>query len=158
VNPPLREEADRRAIIEALVDGTIDAIATDHAPHRAADKDRGAPGFTGLETAFSVCLTELVLGGSGSGGVMDLRRLSSLMSAAPARILGLGGAGPLGRGRIAPGCRADLFVADIGAAGTVDPARFKSRGKNSPFEGRKLWGNILLTLQGGRIVFGGKGV
>jgi dihydroorotase len=158
VNPPLREDADRRAVIGGLRDGTIDAIATDHAPHSAADKDRGAPGFTGLETAFSVCLTELVLGRSGSEAVMDPRRLSSLMSAAPARILGLGGPGPLGRGRIAPGYRADLFAADIEAAGTVDPARFKSRGKNSPFAGRELWGDILLTLHGGRIVFGGNGV
>jgi dihydroorotase len=158
VNPPLREEADRRAIIEALRDGTIDAIATDHAPHSASDKEKGAPGFTGLETAFSVCLGELVLGRSGSGGVPDLRRLSSLMSAAPARILGLGGDGPLGRGRIAPGLRADLFIADPEAAGTVDPARFKSRGKNTPFAGRELWGKILLTIHGGRIVFGGNGV
>jgi dihydroorotase len=155
VNPPLREEADRRAIIEAIRDGTIDAIATDHAPHSAADKEQGAPGFTGLETAFSVCLTELVLGRSGSGGALDLRRLSSLMSAAPARILGFGGGGPLGRGRIAPGLRADLCIADIEAAGTVNPALFVSRGKNSPFAGRKLWGKILLTLHGGRVVFGG---
>jgi dihydroorotase len=168
VNPPLREEADRRVIIAALRDGTIDAIATDHAPHSAADKDRGAPGFTGLETAFSLCLTELVLGRSGSTGLMDPRRLSSLMSAAPARILGLGEAGPLGRGQIAkgqiargrfaPGLRADLFAADFEAAGTVDPARFKSRGKNSPFAGRELWGKILFTLHGGRMVFGGNGV
>jgi dihydroorotase len=157
VNPPLREEADRRAVMEALRNGTIDAIATDHAPHSAADKERGAPGFTGLETAFSVCLTELVRGRAGAGGVLDLRRLSSLMSATPARILGLGGTGPWGRGRIAPGLRADLFIADIEAAGTVNAALFKSRGKNSPFAGRELRGTILLTLHGGRIVFGGNG-
>jgi dihydroorotase len=154
VNPPLREEADRRAIIEALRDGTIDAIATDHAPHRGADKDKGAPGFTGLETAFCVCLTELVLGAGG----LDLRRLSSLMSAAPARILGLAGDGPQGRGRIAPGLRADFVVVDPGAVWTVDPRGFKSRGKNSPFAGRELRGKILLTIHGGRIVFGGTGV
>jgi dihydroorotase len=160
VNPPLREEADRQAVIAALRDGTIDAIATDHAPHSAADKDQGAPGFTGLETAFSVCLTELAPGRPGSDGSPDLRRLSSLMSAAPARILGLGGTGASGgaaRGRIAPGLRADLFVADIDAAGTVNPALFKSRGKNSPFAGREFRGKILLTLHGGRIVFGGNG-
>jgi dihydroorotase len=154
VNPPLREEADRRAIIEALRDGTIDAIATDHAPHSAADKDRGAPGFAGLETAFSVCLTGLTAGQE----TPDLRRLSSLMSAAPARILGLGGEGPLGRGRIAPGLRADLCIADIEAVRAVDPALFVSRGKNTPFAGRKLRGKILLTLHGGRIVFGGNHV
>jgi dihydroorotase len=158
VNPPLREEADRRAIIEGLRDGTIDAIATDHAPHSAADKEAGAPGFTGLETAFSVCFTELVRGRDGSGGVLDPRRLSSLMSAAPARILGLGGGGPWGRGRIAPGLRADLVIADFEAAGAVNPALFKSKGKNTPFAGRELRGKILLTLHEGRIVFGGNGV
>jgi dihydroorotase len=157
VNPPLREEADRRAVVEALRDGTIDAIATDHAPHSAGDKDQGAPGFTGLETAFSVCFTELAAGRAGSAGVLDLRRLSSLMSAAPARILGFGG-GPAGRGLIAPGRRADICIVDLEAAGTVNPALFKSQGKNSPFTGRELRGKILLTLHGGRIVFGGNGV
>jgi dihydroorotase len=158
VNPPLREEADRQAIIEAIRDGTIDVIATDHAPHSGPDKDRGAPGFTGLETAFSACLTELVFGRSGSEGVLDLRRLSSLMSAAPARILGLGGNGAPDRGRIQPGLRADLLVADTGAVWKPDPALFKSRGKNSPFGGRELRGKILLTFHGGRLVFGGNDV
>jgi dihydroorotase len=158
VNPPLRGEADRRAVIEGLRDGTIDAIATDHAPHSGADKERGAPGFTGLETAFRVCLTELVWGGGGAKGPLDLRRLSSLMSAAPARILGFGGSGPLDRGRIEAGLRADLFIADLEAMETVNPAFFKSRGKNSPFAGHPLRGKILLTISEGRVVFGGTGV
>jgi dihydroorotase len=149
VNPPLREEADRRALREALRDGTIDAIATDHAPHRAADKEQGAPGFSGLETAFALCRTELVR----EGGI-SLSRLSALMSAAPARILGLGeGSGR--RGRIAPGFRADLAVADPDAPWTVLPEAFRSRGKNSPLMGRELRGRILLTLREGRIVFDG---
>jgi dihydroorotase len=149
VNPPLRDEADRRALREALGDGTIDAIATDHAPHHAADKERGAPGFSGLETAFALCRTELVREGG-----LDLSRLSALMSAAPARILGLGeGSGR--RGRIAPGFRADLAAVDPDAPWTVTPEAFKSRGKNSPLGGRELRGRILLTLREGRVVYDG---
>ena len=146
VNPPLRNEADRAAIIAAIGDGVIDAIATDHAPHCETDKARGAPGFTALETAFAASYTELV-----RGKRIDLRRLSHLMSAAPAEILGLGD-----RGNIAPGLRADLVIADIGTAWNVDPARFKSRGKRGPFTGRELWGRILLTVNKGRIVFEGE--
>jgi dihydroorotase len=145
VNPPLRTEADRRALIAALLDGTIDAVATDHAPHSAADKAAGAPGFTGLETAFAVCLG--VLGPAG----IDLRRLSSLMSAAPARLLALPD-----RGRLAPGLRADLVIAAPGAPWTVRPEALKSRGKNTPFAGRELRGKVLLTLHRGRIVFDGR--
>jgi dihydroorotase len=143
VNPPLGSEADRRALVEALLDGTVDAIATDHAPHTAADKAAGAPGFVGLETAFGVCYTELV-----APGRIGLCRLSALMSANPARILGLGD-----RGRIEPGLRADLVMADPGAAWTVDSSRFRSRGQNTPFQGRTLCGKILATLHGGRVVY-----
>jgi dihydroorotase len=154
VNPPLREEADRQALIEALRDGTIDAIATDHAPHSEADKKGGAPGFSGLETAFAVCLTELVAGGA-CHAAFDLRRLSSLMSANPARILGLDGKGRdrRARGRVAPGLPGDLVIADAETAWKPDPGLFKSRGKNTPFAGRELWGKVLMTIQGGRIVY-----
>jgi dihydroorotase len=150
VNPPLRTEADRRAILAALVDGTIDAIATDHAPHSEGDKAGGAPGFTGLETAFAAAYTVLVRDAGGlvpSPGI-DMRRLSSLMSAAPARLLALPD-----RGRIAPGLRADLVVADPGIRWRVRREALKSRGKNNPFLGRELWGQVLLTLHRGRIVF-----
>jgi dihydroorotase len=126
------------------MDGTIDAIATDHAPHRAADKAKGAPGFTGLETAFAVCNTELVRKGG-----LSLSRLSALMSANPARILGLGGS----RGRIEPGFRADLAIIDAEASWRPDPASGMSRGKNSPFAGRELVGRVLMTLHEGRIVY-----
>ncbi|MDR1144326.1 MAG: amidohydrolase family protein [Spirochaetaceae bacterium] len=149
VNPPLRGEEDRLALIGAVAEGTVDAIATDHAPHTEKDKEAGAPGFTGLETAFAVCYSTL-----GAFGV-GLSKLSSLMSAAPARILGLAGGGE-GRGRIAPGLRADFCIADTGRAWTVDPAAFKSRGKNSPFAGRELRGAVLMTIHGGRIVFDGR--
>jgi dihydroorotase len=143
VNPPLRAEADRQAVVRAIFDGTADAIATDHAPHTEADKARGAPGFVGLETAFAVCRTTLV-----EPGRLDLPRLSRLLSASPARILGF-----TDRGRIAPGLRADLVLADPDAKTTVDPAAFKSKGKNSPFAGKTLSGRILATIVGGRIAY-----
>ncbi|GHT95960.1 dihydroorotase [Spirochaetia bacterium] len=143
VNPPLRTGEDRQAIIAALLDGTIDAIATDHAPHSKDDKAKGAPGFTGLETGFSVCFTELV-----QNGRMSLSRLSALMSAAPSRILDL-----QDRGRIAPGLRADLVIADTGMQGIPDAACVRSRGKNAPFNNMNLTGTILMTLQRGRIIF-----
>ncbi|MDR0600311.1 MAG: amidohydrolase family protein [Treponema sp.] len=160
VNPPLRREADRRALIEAVAGGTVDAIATDHAPHGETDKERGAPGFSGLETAFAVCYTALAAPEPETpGGRISLSRLSSLMSAGPARILGLtvpdadpDGAPP--RGFIAPGYKADLCAADLSAVWTVDPAAFKSRGKNSPFRGKTLRGKIVLTIKSGRPVFG----
>jgi dihydroorotase len=145
VNPPLRTEADRQALIAGILDGTIDAIATDHAPHTQAGKTPGAPGFIGLETAFGVCLTELALKDS-SGGI-SLSRLSALMSGTPARILGLDG----DRGRIAAGFRADLVIADIAARQRAE--FFKSRGRNSPFMGRELWGAIRMTIHHGRVVF-----
>jgi dihydroorotase len=149
VNPPLRAEADRQAILEALLDGTIDAIATDHAPHSPAGKAGGAPGFSGLETAFAVCYTELVRKLPHAEGSPGLGRLSALMSAGPARVLGLAS----DRGRIAPGLRADLVVVDPEASLKAAPAAFKSRGKNTPFAGRELFGGVLMTIRGGRVVF-----
>jgi dihydroorotase len=146
VNPPLRSEADRKALIDGLGDGTIDAIATDHAPHSDNDKSAGMPGFTGLETAFAVSLSYLTPG-------IGLQRLSALMSANPARILGR-----KDRGRITKGLKADLVIADTGANWKVEPEKFKSRGKCSPFAGRTLRGKILMTLNAGKIVFGGNGI
>jgi dihydroorotase len=143
VNPPLRSEADRESLTAAVRDNTIDAIATDHAPHSDSDKAAGMPGFTGLETAFAVSLSYLTPS-------IDLRRLSALMSANPARILGLGD-----RGRVEKGLRADLVIADTGANWKVEPEKYKSRGKCSPFAGRTLRGKILMTLNDGKIVFGG---
>jgi len=145
VNPPLRHDDDREALIRALADGTIDAIATDHAPHNNADKESGAPGFSAFETAFAAALTELV---RGAGSKLDLKRLSSLMSANPARLVNLGD-----RGRLLPGMRADLVIADTERAWFVDPETFKTRGKNSPFKGMELFGKILMTIRGGRVVF-----
>jgi dihydroorotase len=139
VNPPLASQADRQALIAALCDGTIDCIATDHAPHSGKDKAAGAPGFSGLETAFAAAVSMLQT---------DIKHLSALMSARPAQILGL-----RDRGRIAEGLRADLVIADTRASWHVDPGKFKSRGKCSPFAGRELRGKILMTLNEGRIVY-----
>ena len=147
VNPPLRSEEDRKALIHSVADGTIDAIATDHAPHSAAAKEAGAPGFSGFETAFAAVYTELV-----QNGFIDLKKLSSLMSASPARLLGLD-KGPQKRGLILPGYRADIVVADTEASWIVDTSALKTRGKNSSFAGKKLYGKIIMTLHSGRVVF-----
>jgi dihydroorotase len=154
VNPPLRTETDRQALVAAIIDGTIDAIAADHAPHSEADKKGGAPGFSGLETSFAVCYTELVSqapSGVRTGAYISASRLSALMSAAPARISGLGD-----RGRIAPGFRADIAIAGINSLRELNAGSFKSRGKNTPFAGRKLRGQILMTIHQGRIVYEGE--
>ncbi|MDR2313678.1 MAG: amidohydrolase family protein [Spirochaetaceae bacterium] len=178
VNPPLRDDADRRALAAAIAGGLVDAIATDHAPHTESDKAAGAPGFTGLETAFAVCYTTLVrppAAGAGQAPVLSLSRLSALMSAGPSRILGLAGNRgsfglappemappetappegglPLPRGRIVEGWKADFCIADLNAPWIVDPRDFMSRGKNSPFAGRELWGKIILTIRNGKVVY-----
>jgi len=147
VNPPLSSEEDRQALIQALNDGTVDAIATDHAPHSAADKEAGAPGFSGFETAFAALYTTLVRGGAGIG----LKRLSSLLSANPARLLGFGNSPK--RGLILPGCAANLAILDTEAVWIVEPGKFFSRGKNSPFAGHQLYGKILMTFITGKVAF-----
>ncbi|MCL2373797.1 MAG: dihydroorotase [Treponema sp.] len=152
VNPPLRHEDDRQALIRAVADGTIDAIATDHAPHRNADKETGSPGFSAFETAFAAAFTELARPCAPTAKpVIDLKRLSFLMSANPARLIGLGG--DAGRGRILPGMRADLVIVDTERSWNVNPAAFKTRGKNSPFAGMEIFGKILMTFREGRMVF-----
>lgn len=144
VNPPLRTEDDRRALLDAVLDGTVDAIATDHAPHAAADKEAGAPGFTGLETAFGAAAAAL------AERSLGLRDLSRLLSAAPAGILGLAD-----RGRLREGWRADLVVLAPEETWFVDPAALKSRGKNTPYAGKALRGRVLMTLRAGRITYDG---
>jgi dihydroorotase len=143
VAPPLRSEADRLAVIEALRDGTIGVIAADHAPHTRSDKEGGAPGFSGLDTAFAVCNTVLVR----ENGFTP-RKLFSLMSAMPARILGLSD-----RGLVAEGLRADIAVLDMDGERVIDPASFASRGRNTLFAGRRLRGEVVMTMRGGAVVY-----
>jgi dihydroorotase len=146
MNPPLRTEKDRLAVIEGLSDGTIDVIATDHAPHEAALKSlplENAPfGITGLETAFAVSYTALV-----RGGTMTLAQLSEKMSAAPSRLIGLD------RGIIREGAVADLVILDIDNTYRVDSAAFASKGKSTPFDGRDVYGRIRMTLHNGEIIY-----
>jgi dihydroorotase len=145
MNPPLRSERDRAALGEALADGTIDAIVTDHAPHSPVEKDvefeQAANGVIGLETALALGL-ELV-----HAGVLAPATLVTRMSTGPARLLGLPG------GSLRAGSPADVTVIDPQAAWTCDPARFRSRARNTPFAGRAMRGRALLTMVGGRIVF-----
>src|SRR5829696_7435643 len=146
MNPPLREPEDREAIRQGLRDGTIDAICTDHAPHHYDAKERefdDAPnGIIGLETAFGLAVTELV-----GGGVLSLCDLINRMSTAPARIFNLPG------GSLAPGAPADVTISDPAAQWTVDPARFFSRSRNTPFGGRGLTGRAELTIVRGQVVY-----
>ncbi len=145
MNPPLRRAEDRDALIEGLRDGTIDAIATDHAPHSAEEKSRGlagsAMGVVGLETAFPVLYTDLVLTGK-----VSLERVVEALTAGPRRVFRLGGG-------LLPGAPADLVVIDPEAAWTVDPADFLSLGKATPFAGKAVRGRILLTLKDGEPVY-----
>lgn len=144
VNPPIREEKDRLAIVEGLKDGTLDCIVTDHAPHHFDDKNveyaLAAFGISGLETSFALSYTQLV-----RSGALTLPELAEKMSAAPARILGLEG------GAIEEGAPADLTIADLGEKWTVDPAQFVSKGKNTPFAGREVYGKVKYTLVDGEI-------
>ena len=146
MNPPLRTADDRAALIEALVDGTIEAIATDHAPHSREEKDvpfEAAPfGVTGLETAFAALNTTLV-----EPGLIDLGTLLERMSAGPARIFGLE------RPRIAVGAVANLVLLSTGATWRVTEERFRSRSANSWLLGRKLHGKVLMTVAAGRIAY-----
>jgi dihydroorotase len=144
VNPPLRAHEDRDALRAGVADGTIDAIATDHAPHAVEEKeaefDQAPPGTIGLETALAVVLTELV-----EPGVIELRRAIEVLSTAPARILGAAEHG----GPVAPGRPANLVAFDPGAAWSVEPP-FRSRSRNSAFEGRAVRGRVVYTLLRGR--------
>ena len=142
VNPPLRSEDDRVALLEALRDGTVDVISTDHAPHTLEDKAGGAPGFTGLETAYAVCNSVLV-----KDNQFNPRRLSQLMSAQSARLLGLQ------KGVLRPGYDADLTLLDPDEEWTVDSSKFFSKGKATPFEGRRLTGRVKDLFIDGRLVF-----
>jgi dihydroorotase len=144
MNPPLREAADRDAMLEGLRDGSIDAIATDHAPHHADEKalefDRAPFGIVGLETAVPICLDRLL-----HGGVVSWPRLVELLSANPARILGVPG------GTLVEGGPADVTILAPDLAVTVRASRLVSKSKNTPFDGWTLRGGVAATIVGGRV-------
>jgi len=145
MNPPLREPADRDAMLEGIADGTVDAIATDHAPHHADEKmvefDRAPFGITGLETAVPLVFDRLV-----HAGRISVKRAIELLSTNPARVLNLPG------GSLAEGAPADIVVIDPDRRVTIDASRHVSKSKNTPFNGWELRGAVAYTLVGGRIV------
>jgi dihydroorotase len=146
MNPPLRSAEDVQAVREGLGDGTIDAIATDHAPHSAVEKDlefdAALNGIVGLETAFSVCL------GLVRKGVLPERRLVEALTIGPARAFALAA------GTLARGAAADVTILDADAEWLVDPAKLHSKSRNTPWKGKRLPGRCLFTIVGGRIVHG----
>jgi dihydroorotase len=145
MNPPLRTPKDVEALKVGLQDGTIDAIATDHAPHAAYEKERefeSAPfGIVGLETAFGLSLLLV------EEGVLTVEQVVAALTANPARVFGLA------KGTLAVGADADVTLVDPEALWIVDPTRFRSKGRNSPFGGWKLKGQVVMTLVGGRVVY-----
>lgn len=150
MNPPLRTRADVEALRDAVRDGTIDVIATDHAPHHYDEKEREfayAPnGIVGLETALAACITVLV-----EPGILDISALIEIMSVAPARIFHLPG------GTLRRGAEADVTVFDPSARWTVDPSEMMTKGRNTPFAGMTLAGRPTWTIVGGRVVHQWKG-
>lgn len=147
VNPPVREEKDRLAVIEGLKDGTLDCIVTDHAPHSLKDKqveyNLAAFGISGIETSFALSYTHLV-----KSGIMPLCALCKKMSAVPAEILGLDG------GEIKEGAVADLAIVDLNEKYVIDGNKFISKGKNTPFNGFEVYGNVKYTLVDGEVKYG----
>ena len=145
--PPLRSEEHLEAVINGIKDGTIDAIASDHAPHHADEKeleyDRAPFGIIGLETSLGLALTELV-----HKGIIDLERLVELCSTNPAKILGLEGRGTLSAGSVA-----DITILDPDLEWTYINSDSRSKSRNSPFDGRKFLGAAVATIVGGRIVY-----
>ena len=146
VNPPIREEQDKQALLEGLKDGTIDCIVTDHAPHHENDKnveyDLAAFGISGIETSFSFAITYLC-----RTGFMTLSEIAQKMSTNPAKILNLEG------GELKEGGVADIMLADIDKEYTVDPDKFYSKGKNTPFAGHSLYGSVEYTIVDGQIKY-----
>ena len=146
VNPPIREEIDKQAILEGLKDGTLDCIVTDHAPHHADDKNveynLAAFGISGIETSFGFAITNLY-----QTGVLSLPQIAEKMSGAPARILNLDG------GEIKEGGVADIMIACLDETWVIDPEKFVSKGKNNPFGGTKLSGVVKYTIVDGVVKY-----
>jgi dihydroorotase len=147
MNPPLRSQADREALLGGLEDGTVDAIATDHAPHapheKAVEFDRAPSGITGLETALPLAISALHLGRK-----MPLMRIVELFSTNPARILGKSD-----RGTLAPGAKADVTLFDPAKRWRYEAAKGRSKAQNTPFDGWQFTGKVIFTIVDGSVVF-----
>jgi dihydroorotase len=147
MNPPLRAEADRRAMLEGLLDGSIDCIATDHAPHASHEKeqefDRAPNGITGLESALGLTLELLH-----RKHKVSLSRLITLLSTQPANLLNL-----RGRGSLVAGAFADVVIFDPKAEWTFRAAATRSKSRNTPFDGWTMLGKVRMTLSEGRVVY-----
>jgi dihydroorotase len=147
MNPPLRSASDREALVVALADGTVDAIATDHAPHAAHEKiiefERAMFGITGLETALGLAVTRLHVAHR-----IPLARVVELFTAGPARVLEL-----RGRGTLARGSHGDVTIFDPRKRWTFEAAKSRSKSRNTPFDGWQLTGKVVATVVGGRILF-----
>lgn len=142
VNPPLRKDNDIKFLIKAVEDGYVDVIATDHAPHSGEDKKNGAPGISGIEVAFPLCYTTLV-----KDGKLTLNQLSKIMSKNPSDILGIK------KGTIKIGYDGDLVLIDLEKKFEINKEKFASKGKNTPFNGKEVYGEIVKTIKGGKVVY-----
>ncbi|HNW67375.1 MAG TPA: dihydroorotase [Bacteroidales bacterium] len=143
VNPPLRDSRDVEALIAAIQNGVVDAIATDHAPHTTDDKNNGAAGISGIETAFALCYTHLV-----KTGAITLSQLIRLMSETPSQMMNLN------KGKIQVGKMADFAVVELNTPYHIHADSFFSKGKNTPFNGWSVLGQVIYTIKEGKIVYG----
>lgn len=144
VNPPIGKKDDLKAIIQGIIDGTVDTISTDHAPHSKEDKEKGAPGISGIETAFSISYTSLVRTKD-----ISLNRLSQLMSGTPGKLMNVN------KGRIKKGYDGDIVLVDLDEKIQVDGDKFISKGKNTPFNGKEFYGKVVATIRKGEIKYDG---
>ncbi|MGU8413982.1 dihydroorotase [Clostridium perfringens] len=145
VNPPIREEEDVNFLIKAIKMNYVDCIGTDHAPHSKEDKEKGAPGMIGIEQAFSICYTKLV-----KENHISLNKLSQLMSGNAAKLLNIN------KGKLQPGFLGDLVLIDLNKNRIFKEEDIVSRSKNTPFNGMKFYGDVVVTIKNGKIVYKGE--
>ncbi|HFD2039475.1 TPA: dihydroorotase [Clostridium perfringens] len=145
VNPPIREEEDVNFLIKAIKMNYVDCIGTDHAPHSKEDKEKGAPGMIGIEQAFSICYTKLV-----KENHISLNKLSQLMSGNAAKLLNIN------KGKLQPGFLGDLVLIDLNKKRIFKKEDIVSRSKNTPFNGMEFYGDVVVTIKNGKIVYKGE--
>ncbi|HAT4125574.1 dihydroorotase [Clostridium perfringens] len=145
VNPPIREEEDVNFLIKAIKMNYVDCIGTDHAPHSKEDKEKGAPGMIGIEQAFSICYTKLV-----KENHISLNKLSQLMSGNAAKLLNIN------KGKLQPGFLGDLVLIDLNKKRIFKEEDIVSRSKNTPFNGMEFYGDVVVTIKNGKIVYKGE--